>query len=140
MNWSHGTYIINADNSINMTTFGDGYQQVQDPCAAVTNFIENYNYNESYTGYVITTDPTTGSNILQLYNFDGSPVAPQGMISSTPNMLPLQKLRNVTEAPSSNVIAKRSAAHPRWSQSNALLFITVLITTVLGGVAGPMLL
>lgn len=80
-----------------MTSFGDGYQQIQDPCAAVSNFVENYNVTELYQSFQTVVDPADGTKLL-LFQFDGSPVAPQLQVSSTPNMLPLQSLRNVTGA------------------------------------------
>jgi hypothetical protein len=78
-----------------MVPFGDGYQQIQDPCAAVSNFIENYNRTELYQSWQIFTDATTGYK-LHLFRYDGSPVAPLFQVSPTPNMLPTQMLRNVT--------------------------------------------
>ena len=80
-----------------MTPFGDGYQQVQDPCAAVSNQFENFNYTELYQSWRIFTDPTDGYK-LHLFEFDGTPVAPQFQVSASPNMLPTEMLRNVTAA------------------------------------------
>jgi len=93
--WVHGTFTFNPNGSLTMYPFGDGYQQIQDPCAAVSNFIQNYNDTELYQSWQIFTDPTTGYK-LHLFAFDGSPVAPQFQVSPTPNMLPTQMLRNVT--------------------------------------------
>lgn len=93
--WVHGTYALNSNGSITMTPFGDGYQQIQDPCAAVSNFIEDYNLTEHYTQWRIFMDASAGPK-LHLFQFDGSPLAPQFQISTTPNMLPTQQLRNVT--------------------------------------------
>ncbi|KAJ3735498.1 chaperone for protein-folding within the ER, fungal-domain-containing protein [Lentinula guzmanii] len=105
MNWVHGTYAQADNGSIILTPNGDGYQQIQDPCAAVSNFIENYNDTELLAnGYYTFTDPTLGL-ALQLYAFDGSPLAPMYQVSSTPNMLPTQQLRNVTVA--TQVIQRR---------------------------------
>jgi len=95
--WVHGTYALNGNGSIIMTPFGDGYQQIQDPCAAVSNFIENYNETELYQSWRIFTDPVAGFK-LHMFQFDGSPVAPQFQVSASPNMLPTQLLRNVTTA------------------------------------------
>jgi len=146
MTWCHGTYAIQTNNSINMVPFGDGYQQIQDPCSAVTNFIENYNDTEFYQNYQIFQDPLDGYK-LYLYQFDGSPVAPQFQISTTPNMLPTRSLRNVTAAPATTTNdglttsnRKRSSAEKRWSQTNGGLITTVIITTLVGGIAGPLLL
>jgi len=146
MNWCHGTYQILPNNSINMVPFGDGYQQIQDPCSAVTNFVENYNDTEFYEGYEILQDPVDGYK-LTLYQFDGTPLAPQSQLSTSPNMLPTQALRNVTATPSittNNGLTtenrKRSSAQRRWSQTNGGLITTVIITTLVGGIAGPLFL
>lgn len=46
-----------------MIPFGDGYQQIQDACAAVTNFIESYNDTELYSSWRIFMDPTDGPKL-----------------------------------------------------------------------------
>lgn len=101
--WSHGTYTLNPNGSITMKPFGDGFQQVQDPCAAVSNFIEPYNDVELYQYWRIYLDASSGYH-LHLYQFDGSPLPLQYQVSTTPNMLPTQLLRNVT-----NVTAQASS-------------------------------
>jgi hypothetical protein len=96
MNWVHGTYALQSNGSIVLTPNGDGYQQIQDPCAAQSNFVQNYNDTELLVaGWYTYNDPQLGL-ALQLFQFDGSPLAPQYQVSSTPNMLPTQQLRNVT--------------------------------------------
>lgn len=95
--WAHGKYTLNPNGSISMLPFGDGYQQIQDPCAAVSNFIETYNDTELYQSWRIFLDPSTGYH-LHLYQFDDSPLAPQFLVSNAPNMLPTRLLRNVTVA------------------------------------------
>ncbi|PPQ63597.1 hypothetical protein CVT24_004457 [Panaeolus cyanescens] len=94
VSWVHGTYSLNANGSITMTPFPDGYQQIQDPCAAVSNFVEPYEFVEYYKGWRIFMDATAGPK-LHLFQFDGSPVAPLFQVSTTPNMLPTQPLRNI---------------------------------------------
>jgi len=94
--WVHGTYILQPNGSITMTPFGDGYQQIQDPCAAVSNFVEVYNRTELYQSWRIFQDPLTLDFKLHLFQFDGSPVAPQFLVSAQPDMLPTRLLRNVT--------------------------------------------
>lgn len=96
LNWVHGSFTFNDNGSLTMYPFGDGYQQIQDPCAAVSNFIENYNDTELYQQWQIFTDPVTGYK-LHMFGFDGTPVPPQFQVSATPNMLPTQLLRNVTK-------------------------------------------
>jgi len=97
INWVHGKYTLQPNGSITMAPFGDGYQQIQDPCAAVSNFLENYNDTELYQMWQIFLDPVTGYK-LHLFQYDGSPLAPMFQISTTPNMLPTQTLRNVSGA------------------------------------------
>lgn len=90
--WVHGTYSLNANGSISMTPMGDGFQQVQDPCAAQSNFIELYNQTEYYKGWRIFQDPSAGPK-LHMFQFDGSPLPPMFQLSTTPNMLPTRLLR-----------------------------------------------
>jgi len=96
--WVHGRYALLGNGSIVMTPMGDGFQQIQDPCAAVSNFIEPYNLTELYQSWRIFQDPQTLDYKLHLFAFNGAPVAPQFKVSDTPNMLPTQLLRNATGA------------------------------------------
>jgi len=96
MNWVHGTYTLQGNGSITMQPFNDGYQQIQDPCAAVSNFIENYNNTELYQSWRIYQDATQGYK-LHLFQFDNAPLAPQFQVSTTPNILPTQQLRNLPQ-------------------------------------------
>jgi Chaperone for protein-folding within the ER, fungal len=119
-----------------MTPFGDGFQQVQDPCGAVSNFVQPYNETEYYQSWQIFQDPVTGYK-LHLFQWDGTPVAPQFQVSSTPNMLPTQLLRNVT--PSSvgasptggfttqGDIALSGNARRKWSSTPGVLVAFVAI-------------
>ncbi|KAK2465271.1 hypothetical protein APHAL10511_002625 [Amanita phalloides] len=92
MNWVHGMYTLQPNGSITMTPFdSDGFQQIQDPCAAVSNFVETYNDTELYVQWRIFQDPTQGYK-LHMFQFDGAPIAPQFQISTTPNMMPTTKL------------------------------------------------
>lgn len=92
----HGHYLLNGNGSITLIPNGDGFQQIQDPCAPVSNFLENYNNTELYVQWRIFLDSTTGGYKLHLFQFDGAPLAPQFQVSSTPTMLPKKSLRNVT--------------------------------------------
>jgi hypothetical protein len=95
ISWVHGKYSLLANGSIVLVPMGDGYQQIQDPCAAQSNFIEFYNHTELYQSWSIFEDTDTSNYQLRLYQFDGAPLAPQTLVSATPNMLPTQLLRNV---------------------------------------------
>ncbi|KAG2054049.1 hypothetical protein BDR06DRAFT_955630 [Suillus hirtellus] len=131
MNWCHGTYVLASNGSIVMTPFGDGYQQIQDPCAAVSNFIEIYNYVELYVLWNIYQDPVKGYT-LQLYQYDGTPLPPQYLISTSPNMLPTQALRNVSATTSATVqnaaVVNANAGERRWEAAG----MTGLLTVILG--------
>lgn len=106
MQWVHGTYEQAANGSLVLTPFGDGYQQIQDPCAAQSNFIEMYNFTEVISIVRQFRDATQGLK-LHLFEFDGTPVAPLFQLSQTPNMLPTRLLRNVTTG-ASPVIERRT--------------------------------
>lgn len=115
MNWCHGTYDLVSNGSIILYPFGDGYQQIQDPCAPVSDFIEYYNDTELYVMWNIYQDAVRGYT-LQLYQFDGSPLAPLWQLTSSPIMLPTQSLRNVT-ASTKNTVLLANAGERRWSVS-----------------------
>ncbi|TCD59781.1 Reversal of tor2 lethality [Steccherinum ochraceum] len=139
MVWIHGTYTLNDNSSMTLNPFPDGYQQVQDPCAAETNFIEQYNDTELYASWQIFQDQNDGYK-LHLFNFDGSPVAPLFQVSTTPNMLPTQNLRNDTSSPQfvTQALFKTDAKtgdaatwSPRGVVSVASALATVAIATLL---------
>ncbi|KAJ7639438.1 chaperone for protein-folding within the ER, fungal-domain-containing protein [Roridomyces roridus] len=94
--WAHGTYDLLQNGSIVLTPAGDGYQQVQSTCGDNSNFMQNYNITELYQSWRIYTDVTFGPK-LHLFQYDGSPVAPLFQLSTEPNMLPKQKLRNLVQ-------------------------------------------
>ena len=96
LQWVHGSYTLNNNGSITCVPFGDGFQQIQDPCAAQSNFVELYNQTEVYSLWQMFQDPTTGLK-LHLYGADGIPVAPLFQVSTTPNMLPTRVLRSAPQ-------------------------------------------
>lgn len=124
----HGNYSLNANGSITLFPFEDGFQQVQDPCAAQSNFLEPYNSIEYFMGWRIYQDPTDGPK-LHLFMWDGTPVAPQYQVSTTPNMLPTQLLRNVT--PAAQVIQRRGE-YDVFMKRSAALANSRWISAVLG--------
>lgn len=134
MNWCHGTYDLLSNGSIFLTPFDDGYQQIQDPCAPVSNFVENYNDTELYMSWLIYQDPVRGFT-LQLYQFNGVPLPPMWLLTTSPNMLPTQPLRNVTPAKTAAVLAVNASEH-RWGLSN----LTGLFSVIAGlGIASLLL-
>ncbi|KAK7689965.1 hypothetical protein QCA50_006605 [Cerrena zonata] len=131
MNWHHGHYVLADNGTMFLNPIGDGYQQIQDPCAAESNFIEDYNKTEIYTQWRIFTDVTAGPK-LHLFAFDGSPLPPQFQISTTPNMLPTRLLRNVTTAASltaQNLLASNGAlSEGVWSPAILVSVVSSIAT------------
>lgn len=116
--WSHGTYQFNANGSMSLMPLRDGFQQIQDPCAPVSNFIEDYMITlEYYQMWQIFQDPTTGLK-LHLFAYDGSPLSPMFQVSTTPNMLPTQQLRNVSNPDASPTSSANT--NQRRSESGAV--------------------
>jgi hypothetical protein len=136
INWAHGTYTLQPNGSITMVPLGDGFQQIQDPCAAQSNFVENYNDTELYVLWQIFQDPLTGYK-LHLFQYDGSPLAPQFQVSASPNMLPTRPLRNVSSAAppttSAGLTTQRALAvsngQRRWSVLGTMGVATVVFGT-----------
>lgn len=142
LNWHHGNYVVGqSDNSITLTPFGDGYQQIQNTCEAITNFIENYNVTEKFREYRMFQDPTDGVK-LHLFDEGGAPYAPMFSRSATPNMHPTRSLRNVSRPAGTGAVRnqKRNAGEMTSSPASAGLVIVALIVTLAGGVAGPLFL
>lgn len=130
MVWNHGTYELLNNGSIILVPFGDGYQQVQDPCGAVSNFIQIYNETELFQSWRIFMDATAGPK-LHLFKFDGTPESPQFQVSTTPNMLPTQLLRNVTTtvtAATKRSLVKRNAGEKSWSPAGMVALVVSLGT------------
>ncbi|KAI0698149.1 chaperone for protein-folding within the ER, fungal-domain-containing protein [Cytidiella melzeri] len=127
--WEHGTFVILGNASIITTPFGDGFQQVQNPCLATSSFIQSYNYTGLYRSFRIFQDPVDGPK-LQIANFDDSPVAPLFLVSATPSMLPTRPLINVTAtaAASKRELKKRSAGERAWTSASAGALVLSLVT------------
>jgi len=109
IDWSHGNYVLQPNGSITTMPFGDGFMQVQDACAAVSNLIQVYNQTEYFPQWNIFLDSTLGYQ-LQLYYYDGSTYPQQNLYSTTPNMLPTKPLRNASTTVGKRELVKRSAA------------------------------
>ena len=93
--WQHGTYTINDDNGIDTIPIAeDGRIQVEDPCAASSNVLTTANITRHFSKYLTFDDPVKDKPALQLYDFDGSTLAPMYLISQSPNMLPTSSITN----------------------------------------------
>ncbi|TIA90958.1 hypothetical protein E3P99_01313 [Wallemia hederae] len=96
--WQHGTYEL-VDNDgmegIHTTPIAeDGRIQVEDPCAASSNVLTTTNITREFQKYLPFNDPVKDKQALQLYDFDGSLLAPMYLISKQPNMLPTGSITN----------------------------------------------
>ncbi|KAI0671235.1 chaperone for protein-folding within the ER, fungal-domain-containing protein [Trametes maxima] len=131
LQWHHGTHQLLDNGSIVLTPFGDGYQQIQDPCAAESNFIEDYNFTELYNMWQIFLDPTDGPK-LHLFNFDGSPVAPLFQVYSTANMLPSRKLRNTTASIDAVSLLATNAGPRSWSSADVMSLVSAVFALGVG--------
>jgi len=111
--WQHGTYQLEPNGSIILNPFAtDGRQQVQDMCAAKSNIIQQFNQTTLFQSWAIYDDPQRGPK-LQIFQYNGAPLAPMYQLSQTPNMLPTQVLTgNVTQGQTTATTsgAGRSAA------------------------------
>ena len=140
LNWHHGTYTVDdTTNSITLTPLGDGYQQIQNTCEAITNFIENYNMTEFYKEYRMFQDTADG-NKLHLFDSGGAPLAPMFYRSQTPIMNPTRLLRNVSlpVGPASVKNQKRNAGEVSSRPASAGLVIVALVVALAGSVTGPL--
>lgn len=131
MVWIHGTYTLNDNSSLTLNPFSDGYQQVQDPCAAESNFIEQYNNSEIYQSWRIFQDVQDGYK-LHLFQFDGAPVAPQFLVSTEPNMLPTRPLRNESSLSlnTQSLIKTNDAAS--WTPAGIVALVYAVVTIAVG--------
>lgn len=90
--FQHGTWQNLANGSIILNPFAaDGRLQVQDPCAAQSDVIMQFNTTVLFESWRIFSDPQRGPK-LQLYAFDGTPKSPMFLIANPPNMLPTTTL------------------------------------------------
>jgi len=134
--WQHGTFQFLSNGSLLLTPFeSDGFQQVQDPCAAVSNQIARYSQEILFSQWRIFP-LTSGGNHLNLYEFDGTPVAPMNLVFSPPNMHPTATLISTatsTGSSTSTSTAKRDlAARSGASKSASLMLGSVTAMAGLG--------
>jgi len=71
LNWAHGRFVFNGNGSRTLIPVADGYQQIQEPCSANSDFTEDYHLQEMYQSWQIFLDPVDGPK-FHLFAFDGS--------------------------------------------------------------------
>lgn len=136
--WQHGKFDYLSNGSLQLTPFeGDGFQQVQGRCGAISNQITRYNQPILFKEWRIFALPG-GGNHLNLYEFDGTPVAPMNVAYSPPAMHPtVSLLAAVSSSASSSATATTNAKRELIARSSAaktstLMFGSVTVMTGLG--------
>jgi len=90
--FQHGTYQYLSNGSLLLTPFStDGVQQVEDPCAAVSNQITRYNQTILFSQWRIFPLPNGGVH-LNLYEASGEPLAPMNVVQMPASMMPTQQV------------------------------------------------
>lgn len=132
LNWVHGYLNLESNGSIVLIPVGDGFQRIEDPCAARSDFTEAYNLSELYQSWQIFLDPIDGPK-LHLFEFDGTPEPPMRLLSQTPNMLPNQRLHNSTQ---STTVLRRSTTNV----ASPILWWNIAALATVGAMLGSVFL
>ncbi|KKK22703.1 hypothetical protein ARAM_003995 [Aspergillus rambellii] len=98
MQWQHGTYTIDANQTLHLTPIAvDGRQLLSDPCVGgLKSVYTRYNQTETYNSFTVSVDPYYDDLRLDLYSFDGAPMHPMYLVYRPPEMLPTMTLNPVT--------------------------------------------
>ncbi|KAF8319727.1 hypothetical protein DL93DRAFT_2074698 [Clavulina sp. PMI_390] len=127
--WQHGAWESLANGSIILNPISiDGRLQVQDPCAAQSNVLFQFNTTVLISSWRVFSDPQRGPK-LQMYKYDGSPYTPMYLIANPPNMLPTETLSSNLTVSGDGVL---SAAHE--SVRKVGLAVLVGVVGIVGGV------
>jgi len=94
--WHHGKPEFVSNGSIVLHPI-EGFQRVQDPCAANSDFTEIFNLTTLFVEWRIFQDATDGPK-LHLNAFDGTALPPMFLQSASPEMLPTQALLNISKS------------------------------------------
>jgi len=133
--WAHGTFQMQSNGSMNCSVL-EGYQHIENPCLATSSFTEMYNQTYEYYELVQFSQDTEGI-WLHLFDSAGNPSPPMGQVSSTPNMLPIQKIINNNRTTVLAALSTKNAAprvHP-WSIAAAVTVGALLGSAFLINVA-----
>ncbi|RKF80381.1 Protein rot1 [Golovinomyces cichoracearum] len=116
LQFQHGTYSENPDGSLVLTPFSvDGRKLVSDPCSSNHAVYTRYNQTEIMKKYEVHIDPYTKMTRLDLYQFDGTKLAPMYLAYNPPQMLPTVTLNPTTVSTSTAKNFKRmSGSEKKW--------------------------
>ena len=70
LNWAHGRFVFNGNGSRTLVPVADGYQRIQEPCSANSDFTKDH-LQEMYQSWQIFLDTVDGPK-FHLFAFDGS--------------------------------------------------------------------
>lgn len=137
MLWTHGEYSQESNGSMILTPNGDGYHQVQDACGAISNLMENNDDTIYIPWWSISQDIERGF-VLKMQKFDLTWYAPFYQVSTTPEMLPTQKLRNITLGSDVSVAPSKRDVQPNGA-ANVRDGVAVAVSAVILGLGAMVL-
>lgn len=91
MTFQHGSYEILSNGSVILTPIAvDGRQLLSDPCGYKTDEAQYVRYEQKtwFEKYQVSISDYHGRYMLQIYQFDGSPMQPLYLAYKPPMMLP----------------------------------------------------
>ena len=135
MQWQHGTYTVNPNNTLTLNPIAvDGRQLQSDPCTYKNSIYTRYNQTENFKvrlphsalpsffpfdiqltlnqSFSVYTDKYHNVPRLDLFRQDGSPMNPMYLVYSPPQMLPTLTL-NPTATPTGATKSTSTASSKR---------------------------
>lgn len=99
--YQHGTYELLSNGSLVLTPIAvDGRQLLSDPCGTSATNAQYTRYVQPtwFEKYQVSVSPYYGRYMLQIYQFDGSPMQPLYLAYKPPMMLPTHALNPTDKA------------------------------------------
>lgn len=133
--WQHGDMEYLPNGSLLLKPFGaDGFQQVENPCSAFSNQVTRYNQSILFSMWRVFPLPGGTGVHLNLYEFDGTPVAPMNLIANPPNMLPTHPIITPIATASGNIrrdlVARNSASSSRLVYMTGSIGLMILLGAI----------
>lgn len=113
--WQHGSWELLGNGSIVLNPISsDGRLQVQDPCAAQSNLLFQFNTTILISSWRVFSDPKRGPK-LQMYQYDGAPYSLMFLVAQPPMMLPTETLTANLTVSGDGVLSAAQATVVRFS-------------------------
>lgn len=117
--WQHGTYTSNSDGSLTLNPIPeDGRLETDNPCYDTTATVQQYNQTEQFVQWTTQIDAHRNAWSLQMYGFDGTPLAPMYLAFDPPQMQPTNMI-------STNSTLKKLSSATSLSSSIGIVSLTV---------------